>query len=180
MANIANKPFDPSKLKRVLKEKGLNLKQASEEMGYCPNSLSSAINRGTMAGLMLRNLRKDLGITYEMIQPDEEEPKEEQHEQHDEEQKAEPAVDFSSILDKMDEAIELLKNTRKGTNEETIAQGLKWGLEMFWTDHKKEITEQLAKSVKGCIFAGNLEALRKHDELLDERAPYREFIKPVK
>ena len=177
MANIANKPFDPSKLKRVLKDKGLNLKQASEEMGYCPNSLSSAINRGTMTGLMLRNLRKDLSITYDMIQPDEEEPKEEPH---DEEKKVEPAADFSSILDKMDEAIELLKNTRKGTNEETIAQGFKWGMEMFWTDHKKEIMEQLAKNVKGCIFAGNLEALRKHDELLDERDPYREFIKPVK
>lgn len=201
MARVANVIIDGTKMKSIILEKYPSLIRLAAEIGYSSNAFSSAFKKGRMTLYMWKAASDKLGITLEDVQPDPEpepEPEPVPVPEVPEVSVPDPVLDpndveskrFSFFNDeeleilnmfkgKVDEVIELLKQQRKTVNEETLAQGFNWGMEMFWSNHKKEIQDLIVKNIKGAVFSGNLEALKKHDELLDERYPYREYIMPV-
>lgn len=194
MANVANVIIDGSKMKKIILEKYKSLTSLSIVIGYSSNAFRSAFKKGRMTQYMWKALSDKLGITLEDVQPD---PEPEPVPEVPEVTVPDPVLDpndigsrFSLFNDeeleilnmfkgRVDEVIELLKQQRKVVSEETLAQGFNWGMEMFWSAHKKEIQDLIVKNIKGAVFSGNLEALKKHDELLDERYPYREYICPT-
>ena len=197
MANVATIPVCKEKFDAILKEHNTNYAYLARTLGFSDGSISFAVRRGRLAKSMLTAISKELNITLEDIASDPE-PEPEPIPEVPEVSVPDPVLDpndvesqrFSFFNDeeleilnmfkgKVDEVIELLKQQRKTVNEETLAQGFNWGMEMFWGNHKKEIQDLIVKNIKGAVFSGNLEALKKHDELLDERYPYREYIMPV-
>ena len=194
MANVATIRIDSKKFKEKIKQHGYNCSSLGKELGYSNSSLSYSLRRGVFTKSMWISVSKFLEISLEDVQPDPEpEPIPEEIEAPQQDAVLDPngieSQRFSFFNDeeleilnmfkgKVDEVIDLLKQQRKVVSEETLAQGFNWGLEMFWSNHKKEIQDLILKNIKGAIFSGNLEALKKHDEILDERSPYREFIIP--
>lgn len=188
--------FDRKKLTDIIYSKGMTPCALAEELGYYKSSLHHALNRQTLTRSMWVGISQKLGITLDDIAPDPEPepipaPVEESEPEIPSFNRNDPSSEHWSLFNdeeleilnmfsgKIDQVIELLRQSRKTVSEETIAQGVRWGMEMFYTDHKKDVQDLILKNVKGAIFSGNLEALKKHDELLDMRDPYREFIAPV-
>ena len=192
MPIVATIRIDGNKFRNILKERGIDMIILGRNTGYSNSGISHAVCRGKISKPMWLAVSKELGIAIEDVAPDPEpipvpeeievpEPIDTQGEDHSELlcSGQEEQYALKLIGDKFNELIDAVKSTRKIVDEETIAQGFNWGMEMFWSNHKKEIQDLILKNIKGAIFSGNLEALKKHDEILDERSPYREFIMPV-
>lgn len=197
MARKTNVTVSKEKFLQILDQHGLTMSSLGKKLGYSENSISAALKRGAFTTHMLMAISKELEIEVDAIAPDPEPepiPVPEEVEVPAQDVVLDPndieSQRFSFFNDeeleilnmfkgRVDEVVDLLKQQRKVVSEETLAQGFNWGLELFWGNHKKEIQDLILKNIKGAIFSGNLEALKKHDELLDERSPYREFIMPV-
>lgn len=197
MSSIAKIPVDKEKFISIINQRGLSQVELGDKIGYLGNSISSALKRGSFTKPMWLAISRELEISIDSVTPDPEPepiPVPEEVEVPAQDVVLDPndieSRRFSFFNDeeleilnmfqgKVQEVVDLLKQQRKVVSEETLAQGFNWGLELFWGNHKKEIQDLILKNIKGAIFSGNLEALKKHDELLDERSPYREFIMPV-
>lgn len=187
-ARISNRiqPNDGPKLKALLKERGVTIEQAAIDLGYSLSQITGICARNSrgLSRPMMKALENRYGITYDMIAPDPEpEPEPEPADEPEPEPAAEEAPaqqeitvsgevdiaqDLETALVPVLEAIEQA-GKRAYLSEETIAQGVNWGLEIFWKQHKKEIMQDL----KGAMFAAQFDAMKKHDEYLDERMPIR-------
>lgn len=196
MANVVTIPVSREKFDAILKEHSTNYAALARKLGFGNGSINHGSSRGYFSRSMWVAISNEFNITLEDIAPDPE-PEPEPVPEVPEVTVPDPVLDpndigsrFSLFNDeeleilnmfkgRVDEVIELLKQQRKVVSEETLAQGFNLGMEMFWSAHKKEIQDLIVKNIKGAVFSGNLEALKKHDEILDERYPYREYICPT-
>ena len=66
-----NYNVDPDRVISAIKRRGVDLKDAAEEMGYSYSALTNLKKRKTISKPLLVALERTFGITYEMIKPEE-------------------------------------------------------------------------------------------------------------
>lgn len=159
--------------KKVMKENHIkNVNEFADKIGYNHTFVYNTMARGTLSIPAIKVLEAVYALDVNDILPDP--PK---AETKDEEQKT---ADTTKIEDMLKEIVkasvatqQMTEDIRKGfrvqttprLDTESIAEGVKAGMEAFWRNKKDDIVRML----NGIIFAANFEAGKKLDELRNDQ-----------
>lgn len=168
---------------------GTNRSEMSRKMGYNSNYLSNCAFRGCFTVPAAKSLNYYFNIDVnDMLPVPEPEPEpipepipEPETDAQEEVTETKPDYDaqtkklfedLANLVENQNRIINLLADLHevitklpKPISEEGISCAVEHGMSEYMKGHKKELTELLTKNVKGAIFAGNFEALKKHDEI---------------
>ena len=165
---------------KVMKENHLTQKgQFADEIGYNHTFFSNCMARGYIAAPAIKALEVRYGLKVEDILPD---PPKEEKTDPVQETPVEQAVtvDLTKVEDTLKQMLKatlvaqgMAEDIRRGfrmqtlprLDTESIAEGVKAGLEAFWKNKKDEITRLL----NGIVFAGSFEAGKKLDEMRNDQ-----------